>query len=284
MSDIRIEHGLPGKPEVLEIAMAMGVSRAEVIGHLVQVWLWADQTTREGRCEHCPKILDGITLEGFSAAMEASGWLLREGNGFALPRIERYTGDGRTSRDRRLVQKERAKNQSRGSGGRFAKTPVGSKKPTTTDTQPTSHLPSDGRISESRPTKTKADPAQPDPTNTTHIHLGDGDYTGDDIPATRYHYVCSKSSDLIAGIIDAIPSAKRRAPNKIRRSVAAALDRGVNPDMLRDQMRGYYASDEGLSEYATWPHNFIDNERYDEDPEAWVRTTDAAKGNAKEML
>lgn len=282
MSDIRIEHGLLHKPEVMEMTLQLGVSKNEVIGGLVTLWLWADACTRNGECDHDPKIIDDLTgITGFSGALEKVGWMISQGqDSFLLPRIERYTGDGRTSKDRKLTQQERARVQVRSKNGKFTKAP---RNPTTADIQP---IPSRG---------TGRTPATPPPVqydtipNETiqHTHseggFGDGDYTGADLPPARYYRVISSHGDTVNQVIDSIPTRHRRAPNKIKRAVAAALDRGVDPSKLADSIRDYYASDEGSSDFATWPANWIDQERYDEDPAAWIRG-DATESNIKEIL
>ena len=40
--DIRIDHSLPNKPEVLEIAAKLGAPVGHVVGGLVLCWLWTD--------------------------------------------------------------------------------------------------------------------------------------------------------------------------------------------------------------------------------------------------
>ena len=284
MSGIRIEHGLPTKPEVLVLAHVLGISKAEVLGHLLVIWLWADQTTREGRCDYAPEIVDGMTVEGFADAMAKVGWLKKEDQGFILPRIERYTGDGRTSRDRRLTQKERARTQKRSSTGKFSKSSVDVKNPISSDSQPRGHLPTVRANNDIGPTKTKQ--YKTNPTNTITLgEIGDGDFTGEDLPATRYYEINSRWGVKINEVVDAIPINRRKQVPKIKRSIAAALDRGVLATNLSDAIRRYYESDEGMGEFATWPANWIDQERYDEDESAWARSSTAEKtGNAKEML
>jgi len=289
--DIRIEQGLPMKPQVLAIQTKLGVPKAQVVGALVMVWLWADAVTRGGRVAFEPAIIDGIAdLPGLAIAMREVGWLMEDGDGFVLPRIERYTGDGRTSRDRRLTQQERARGQKRNRSGKFA---GGTKNPTNADTPPIDgpirSVPTGGGDSDLGPSQ--PNPTQPKPSqhNYTCVDdplvdpLGDGDYTGADLPAGRYHTLSVVKQVEINQIIDAIPVNRRRAVAKIKRSIAAAIDRGVDPGVLAGAMRSYYASDEGSGEYATWPSNFIDQERYDEDPSAWVRG-DTVDSNVREVL
>lgn len=275
------------KPQVLAIQSRLGVPKAQVVGALVMVWLWADAVTRGGRVAFDPAIIDGIAdLPGLAPAMREVGWLLEDGEGFILPRIERYTGDGRTSRDRRLTQQERARGQKRNRAGKFSGDP---KNPTNTDTQPVdgpiARVPTDRGRSDHGPSHPI--PSHPNPSQHKYIcgdePLGDGDYTGANLPAGRYHNLSVTSQTEINQIIDAIPVSRRRAVAKIKRSIAAAIDRGVEPGLMTEALRAYYASDEGSGEYATWPSNFIDQERYEEDPSAWARV-ETADSNIKEVL
>tara|TARA_Y100001938_G_scaffold98956_2_gene135388 strand:- start:1010 stop:1864 length:855 start_codon:yes stop_codon:yes gene_type:complete len=284
MSDIRVEQGLPNKPEVMVMAIKLGVNKNEVIGSLVRLWLWADQCTRNGVCEHDSVIIDQIAeLDGLSAAMESVGWMTKSEGGFTLPRIERYTGDGRTSKDRRLSQQERSRTQTRSKNGRFsaANEP---KNPTSTVIQPT-HAGGTDR-STAHPPSVQNKTTQNKTTQNIHtenlVEEG-GAHNSKNLSPSRYHLIINTQGDQINRVIDAIPSRHRRKPPQIKRAVAAAIDRGVDLDHLADSLRTYYSSDEGKGEFATWPSNWIDQHRYEEDPSAWDRvSTDESK--AKDIL
>ena len=40
---IKIEHSLPNKPEVMQLASLLGVDELQIVGHLVCFWIWCDQ-------------------------------------------------------------------------------------------------------------------------------------------------------------------------------------------------------------------------------------------------
>ena len=288
--DIRIDHSLPNKPEVLEIAAKLGAPVGHVVGGLVLCWLWTDQVSVAGSLPHSPEVVDQVsTMPGLAKAMEEVGWLVREDQGFCLPRISRYTGDGRTTRERRLDKQSKAKSQRRTKTGQFA--PKGVKNPTLTDGPPTigGHLPSLPSVSRPpQPGPARPDPNQPKPEHKqTAVDVGDldafTDFTGETIPPARAYALQSLFGEEIALVFNSIPSSRRRQPVKIRRAIAAAIDRGVAPDHLSQKICDYYNSDEGAGEYATWPSNWSDHERYDEDPSAWERST-PDKSNLKEIL
>ena len=290
--DIRIDHSLPNKPEVLEIAARLGIPVSHVVGGLVLCWLWTDQVSVAGSLPHSPEVVDQVSMvPGLAKAMEEVGWLVREDQGFCLPRISRYTGDGRTTRERRLDKQSKAKSQRRTKTGQFA--PYGAKNPTLADGHQTTGgyqtpLPSVSRPPQPGPARTE--PNQPKPKYkqaTVDVcdvaPIGDGDFTGDTIPPARLYAAISKYGSAVSDVIDNIPSAKMRQPVKTRRAVVAALDRGVEASRLASSIGAYYSSDEGAGEYATWPANWIDQERYSEDPSAWQRGT-VEKSNLEEIL
>ena len=49
---IKIEHALPGKPEVMQMAEILGVDEMQVVGHLVCFWCWVDQNMSPS----CPSV------------------------------------------------------------------------------------------------------------------------------------------------------------------------------------------------------------------------------------
>ena len=287
--DIRIDHSLPSKPEVLQIAARLNVPVSHAVGCLTVCWLWTDQVSVGGSLKHSPEVIDQVTgMPGLSAAMEEVGWLELEDGGFCLPRISRYTGDGRTTRERRLVQQAKSKRQTRSSSGQFSGND--SMSPTVAVNGGGSGGNNQSHPSVVRPSQTG--PSQPNPTQPEQIHTGGvivcdhiaGDAaTSETISSAQLFEVSSRYTVEIATAIDRIPRSKRKQPAKIKRAIAAAISRGVDPLDLAHAIGVYYSSDEGSGDYSTWPANWIDQERYLEDPEAWQKSTD--KNNSlKEML
>ena len=45
---IAIDHTTPRKPELVGMAVELGISKREAMGLLVDVWIWADQNTYDG--------------------------------------------------------------------------------------------------------------------------------------------------------------------------------------------------------------------------------------------
>jgi hypothetical protein len=288
--DIRIDHSLPSKPEVLQISARLGVSVSHAVGCLTVCWLWTDQVSVGGSLNHSPEVIDQITgMPGMAAAMEEVGWLIQEDGGFCLPRISRYTGDGRTTRERRLVQQAKSKSQKRSKTGQFSRKTT--KNPTVADgvTSFGGGIPNHPSVVRpSQPGPARPDPTQPEQIQTGDViecdHIGDGDFTGETISPSRFYSVSSMFGKQIDMVLSSIPSSRRRQPVKTKRAIAAAIDRGVDADSLACKISDYYNSDEGSGEYATWPANWIDQERYEEDPSAWERSTEDKSINLEEIL
>jgi len=75
---IKIESGLPNKPEVMQLADLLGVDELQVVGHLVVFWSWCDANMSLD----CPVVqgtkkgLDRVAMrDGFVDAMVTVGWL-----------------------------------------------------------------------------------------------------------------------------------------------------------------------------------------------------------------
>ncbi len=90
---IKIEHGLPSKPEVMELADLLGVSDNEAVGLLVRFWLWVD----ENLSPECPVVpgttsrLDRVVgVDGFATAMQSVGWLVVNDGSVAIPNYQHH--------------------------------------------------------------------------------------------------------------------------------------------------------------------------------------------------
>lgn len=84
MEWIKVEVGLPAKPEVMRLAEILECSEAEVIGYLITFWVWADQNVKaENPTIDCPlSALDRrVGKQGFSSGMLQVGWLQQDAGG-----------------------------------------------------------------------------------------------------------------------------------------------------------------------------------------------------------
>jgi len=108
---IKIEHTLPDKPEVMELADILEMPENEVVGLLVRFWSWVDANMspecplvygtakRIGRLVSCDKFVD---------AMVAVGWLEANGDRIAIPNYEHHLSQ---SAKRRGVEAKKKRTQ-----------------------------------------------------------------------------------------------------------------------------------------------------------------------------
>lgn len=109
---IKVETTMPDKPEIFQMAEHLGIDPDAVAGKLLRVWIWADQQTVDGNAPSVTKaLLDRSTgVTGFTEAMIACGWLLKEGGGYAFPNFDRHNGKTakRRAQNAKRVQAHRA--------------------------------------------------------------------------------------------------------------------------------------------------------------------------------
>lgn len=105
---IKVEHVMPDKPEVSQLAEALGIDHDAVVGKLIRFWIWADAQSIDGnslrvtasfidRLSNCP---------GFAAALLKVGWLTSRDSRFSVPNFSRH--NGQTAKARALT-KDRVK-------------------------------------------------------------------------------------------------------------------------------------------------------------------------------
>jgi hypothetical protein len=247
MPDIRVCHELLLKPELPIIAAELDRSDNETIGILVRVWIWADQHTENGLSKYPPVVLEAIIgVKGLVNALLAVGWIevYPGGKGFLIPRLERYTGDGRTSKTRRRVARERSVGAARGPDGRFAP-----KNPTS-------------------PKLDRHPPSDHGPDRTVPVPV-----------PNRTEQVLTSGEKFLAGRderVDAVLEPWKEAlligsPVRAREAVYGALKEST-PESLLEASKAYLGSPAASEKkYACRAHTFFAEERYNMDPEEWTR-------------
>jgi hypothetical protein len=113
---IKIEHCLPGKPEVMELSRLLGIDEMAVVGHLVCFWSWVDQNLSP----ECPDAsgtkrgLDRVAgRDGFVDAMVEVGWLLFDGHTVRIPNYDHHLSQSAKKRALEARKKTRQRNVSR---------------------------------------------------------------------------------------------------------------------------------------------------------------------------
>ncbi len=108
---IKIEHTLPDKPEVDQMAAALSIDHDAVVGKLIRVWIWADQNTLDGNAVGVTSaFLDRISFcPGFANAMRKAGWLNGIDGALEFPNFDRH--NGQTAKTRALTNRRVAKSR-----------------------------------------------------------------------------------------------------------------------------------------------------------------------------
>ena len=108
---IKIEHALPDKPEVIQMADLLGIDPDAVVGKLLRFWNWCDVQCVNGDALSVTKtFLDRITFcKNFSSAMIRVGWLVEDGETLSVSNFDRH--NGKTSKLRALSNRRMAKSR-----------------------------------------------------------------------------------------------------------------------------------------------------------------------------
>jgi hypothetical protein len=113
---IKIEHCLPGKPEVMELSRLLGIDEMAVVGHLICFWSWVDQNLSP----ECPAVsgtktgLDRVAgRDGFVDAMVKVHWLTFDGQTVQVPNYEHHLSQSAKKRGLESRKKQRQRKSSR---------------------------------------------------------------------------------------------------------------------------------------------------------------------------
>ena len=74
---IKVEAATVNKPEVIKAARLLGVSKDELIGKLIRLWIWFDTNSVDGRVDGVVStdVDDLVGFEGFASVIAKIGWL-----------------------------------------------------------------------------------------------------------------------------------------------------------------------------------------------------------------
>jgi hypothetical protein len=114
MAWIKIEHSTPSKPEISQLAGLLGMNYREVMGALVDFWIWADQQSTDGYALGVTRAFVNhvVSCDGFAEALTEVGWLAGEDGSLSIPKFDINNGDS---------AKKRAQSQKRMSRKRYAR-------------------------------------------------------------------------------------------------------------------------------------------------------------------
>lgn len=105
---IKVEIGLPDKPEVHYIAGACNLDPDAVVGKLIRVWQWFDKHTVDGNAHGVTFLLVDrlVGVTGFAEAMQFAGWLEQRDMVLNMPKFDRHTS--KSAKNRALTAKRQA--------------------------------------------------------------------------------------------------------------------------------------------------------------------------------
>ena len=114
---IKIEHALPDKPEVMQMASILDIDADAVVGKLIRVWLWFDTHTNNGTAPVTVQaLLNRYTcVTGFVDAMEKVGWISIDNERLSIVGFDRHNGTSAKARancNRRVAKSREKKNKS----------------------------------------------------------------------------------------------------------------------------------------------------------------------------
>jgi hypothetical protein len=97
---IKMRIGLADDPAVVKMAVALSVDEDMVVGKLHRLWSWADCHTTDGKASGISRqwIDQRLGVPGFSAAMEAVGWIEFPDGNVSFPRFDRHNGKSAKAR------------------------------------------------------------------------------------------------------------------------------------------------------------------------------------------
>ncbi len=110
---IKFQAATLDKPEVHAIAGDLRISPEAVIGHLLRVWVWADQQSLNGHALSVTLVtLDAVSrCDGFAKAMKKFGWLHGDDMDISLPNFDRH--NGKSAKNRALATERKQNERSR---------------------------------------------------------------------------------------------------------------------------------------------------------------------------
>lgn len=102
---IQVRDNTPMKPEVMQIAGKLGITRQECLGRLVEFWLWAAQNWKQKKATRALRSVtqaspvtlaslfdNAFGVTGFSVACRDVGWLSDVNGHSVLTNFEKYNG------------------------------------------------------------------------------------------------------------------------------------------------------------------------------------------------
>lgn len=98
MAWIKIDHTLPTKPEVFQLAKNLLITRSEVVGHLVTFWIWVDQNSEDGTLGASEEMIDALTTPNFAFELIKQGWISLDNEILKIKDFEKHNSNSAKKR------------------------------------------------------------------------------------------------------------------------------------------------------------------------------------------
>lgn len=242
---MKIEHALPDKPEVMEMAEALQIDPDAVVGKLVRVWRWYDNHTEDGNAPVTVRALlnriAGVT--NFVTAMINVGWMTEENNRLILGKFNRH--NGKTAKVRALGRTRTQTSRSKSNAA------------SVTDALPEKRERRGNSPSENSPLPPK----------------GEKLFSGEGIDLVLIVEAYPRRQD-IAAALDHLRASVRKGANP---DVVLAGTRAIAA-VISQLPSG------AMNAYVPSASTFFRNERWRDDPQTWLRAGATKNGGARKPL
>ncbi len=117
---IKMQTNLWNAPQVVRLMSVLNADKVCIIGGLFRTWSLGDEYTANGRLAfYTPGVLDSeVGLPGWSAALEAVGWLIIEPEALVIPEFEQHNGQSAKRRAQEARRKETVRKTSASDAGK----------------------------------------------------------------------------------------------------------------------------------------------------------------------
>lgn len=112
------QKGLCGKPKIMQIAAALGVTEFDAAARCMVVWEWFDSHTVDGYAQGitADRLSALLRLPGVCEAMRKAGWLLEDRSGLHVENWTRWNGESAKARLRHADRQRAYRDRKRDDG------------------------------------------------------------------------------------------------------------------------------------------------------------------------
>lgn len=112
---IKIEHALPDKPEVWQIAEDLGLDPDAVVGKLIRMWVWFDNNTHNGNAPSVTSaLLDRhVGVQDFVKTVQKAGWIDVVDDRLVVKNFARHNGKTAKTRAQARDRQEEFRNKNK---------------------------------------------------------------------------------------------------------------------------------------------------------------------------